>query len=333
MTEIALEDLVAQAVRAPSGHNSQPWLFRREGAGTLAVLADRRRALPVVDPHDRELTISVGAAVGTLEIAARGEGLAARVEPLPEPGDPDLIARVHVEAAVWPSPEEIARARAIPARRTVRAPFAPAPVPEAVTAALREEAGALDVELRAVAGGAAKRRIAALVAEGDRRQFEDPRFRRELAAWVHSYRLGSRDGMSGAGFGMPDILAPVARFVIRSFDLGDGVAASDETTISDGSPALWLLATARDDPAAWVATGRALARIGVGLTAKGLALSYLNQPIECETLRPSLAEAAGLDGVPQILLRVGQPTAWPETTARRPVEEVMPGEGAADAGA
>ena len=54
--------LIEQAVRAPSSHNTQPWLFRdREGA--VEVHADRSRALPVNDPHDRELHISCGAAL------------------------------------------------------------------------------------------------------------------------------------------------------------------------------------------------------------------------------------------------------------------------------
>ena len=45
--------LLRYAILAPSGHNTQPWLFRLTGAG-VEVRADRRRALPVVDPHDRE---------------------------------------------------------------------------------------------------------------------------------------------------------------------------------------------------------------------------------------------------------------------------------------
>ncbi|WP_083101138.1 hypothetical protein [Pseudophaeobacter leonis] len=80
--------------------------------------------------------------------------------------------------------------------------------------------------------------IANLVAEGDRLQFDDPSFRRELASWTHSSRLGHGDGMSGAAFNMPDVLTPAARFVIRTFDLGSSVAAADKQKILSGSPAL-----------------------------------------------------------------------------------------------
>jgi nitroreductase len=56
-----LESLIGYAILAPSSHNSQPWLFRIN-AMDLELFADRRRALPVVDPQQRELTISCGAA-------------------------------------------------------------------------------------------------------------------------------------------------------------------------------------------------------------------------------------------------------------------------------
>lgn len=62
-TNQKLGALVRYAVRAPSSHNSQPWLFRVVG-DTLELRADRGRRLPVVDPEDRELTISCGAALG-----------------------------------------------------------------------------------------------------------------------------------------------------------------------------------------------------------------------------------------------------------------------------
>lgn len=44
-----LKFLLDYAVLAPSGHNSQPWLFRI-GDGWVEVHADRTRRLPVVDP-------------------------------------------------------------------------------------------------------------------------------------------------------------------------------------------------------------------------------------------------------------------------------------------
>jgi nitroreductase len=63
-----LRAVVDYAVLAPSGHNTQPWQFKVV-AETLELWADRRRALPIVDPHGRELTISCGAALAFVRIA------------------------------------------------------------------------------------------------------------------------------------------------------------------------------------------------------------------------------------------------------------------------
>ena len=88
----ALQRAVAQAVLAPSSHNSQPWLFRVRGT-TLDLYADRSRALPIADPEGRELVMSCGAALFQWCV---------RAHPL--------------------TPEERVLAEAIPMRHTSRAP-------------------------------------------------------------------------------------------------------------------------------------------------------------------------------------------------------------------
>jgi hypothetical protein len=75
--------LIGYAVLGLSDHNTQPWLFRVSD-GYLEVIADRTRALPVVDPQDRALEISCGAAIGLLEVAARRFSLKTALTIYPE---------------------------------------------------------------------------------------------------------------------------------------------------------------------------------------------------------------------------------------------------------
>lgn len=70
--------LVRHATLAASGHNTQPWRFTvRENA--IDIRADLTRHLPAVDPHERELWISLGCALETLCVAARADGFATTV--------------------------------------------------------------------------------------------------------------------------------------------------------------------------------------------------------------------------------------------------------------
>ena len=67
------EFLVAQAVKAPSGHNTQPWKFR-QNESAVEIYPDFDRRLPVVDPDDRELFVSLGCATENLCLAAQTKG-------------------------------------------------------------------------------------------------------------------------------------------------------------------------------------------------------------------------------------------------------------------
>lgn len=84
------------AVMAPSSHNSQPWQFKILDDGLMLML-DRRRALPVVDPYDREMIISCGAALFNIRVALAYAGKHARIDVLPAPVDEDLLVRITLD--------------------------------------------------------------------------------------------------------------------------------------------------------------------------------------------------------------------------------------------
>ncbi|TFZ03494.1 Acg family FMN-binding oxidoreductase [Ramlibacter rhizophilus] len=314
-----LRFLLRYAILAPSSHNTQPWLFRLAG-DELELLADRRRALPVVDPHDRALVISCGAALGLLQVAMRRFGHAGDIELLP-PGDADRLARVRLGPPHAATDTDRLRFEAIAARRTTRKAFASEPLPAGLAEDLHEIARLHGTQAALVTAHEDKAAIAALVARGDRAQFADPSFRRELGAWVHSRRAASRDGISGANFGMPDLMSALGGLVVRTFDMGGGVAAKDEQ-IATASPALLVVATTQDTPRDWLAAGASHAQMLLAITAAGLTAAYLNQPIEVSELRPALREAAGTAGAPQLLLRLGRGPRIPPAV-RRPVAEVL----------
>ncbi|MEZ4380189.1 MAG: hypothetical protein R3A79_02485, partial [Nannocystaceae bacterium] len=189
-----LRQLCAYARLAPSLRNTQPWRLRVAG-DRVEVWADRRRALAVADPDGRGLTISCGAALAQLEVAARAAALATTIERLPDPDAPDLLARLRVTGEAAPATEDPWLFQAIPKRRTHRGVFSS----HAVSASLLDRLAALADASGAplvVAVGERRRALLEIVREADRTQRADPALREELAAWV-APELGAR------GLGIP----------------------------------------------------------------------------------------------------------------------------------
>lgn len=311
--------LLNYAVLAPSGHNTQPWLFRVL-PNCVDLYADRRRALPVVDPHDRELTLSCGAALGHLRVAMQHFGLVPAVQPFPDTDQPDLLARI--QSTTGTLDQALADLfAAIPDRHTCRQRYADRPLPPDQLATWQAAVEGEGAWLRLVQATTAKETLATLIARGDRQQAADPSFRRELAAWLHSNRSRSRDGVPGYAFGISDLASYMGPLLIRTFDWGQGQAAKDQE-LALGSPVLALLGTTADTPSDWLAAGQALARLVLLTTRAGVQHSYLNQPIEVAALRQELTQKLDLPGYPQLLLRLGYgPPA--RHTPRRPVTEVL----------
>lgn len=65
----AVRAVVELARRAPSVHNTQPWIWRNTSYG-VDLLADQSRHLAVSDPTGRNLVISCGCALHHAQVVA-----------------------------------------------------------------------------------------------------------------------------------------------------------------------------------------------------------------------------------------------------------------------
>lgn len=308
------------ATAAPSSHNTQPWNFRLLHDG-VEIFADRTRRLPIVDPMDRALTISCGAALQHLILAMHCDGLSTRVRVLPDPKNQDLLARVIVRGPHFPKEDECMLHDAIPNRRTNRSAFMSEPIDPKVKTDWLQDAAEHRCWLDMIEDVDERHEIANLIDYGDRKQAGNKAFRHELANWIHSNNSPSKDGMPGHSHGVGDLASRFGRILIRTFDWGDGQAAKDRQ-LAEGSPMLAVMGTNEDTPEAWIACGQALSKMLLRGTAHGLDASFMNQPIEVDELRFQLADLMDDDGFPQILLRWGKGKPV-RPTPRRPIEEVL----------
>jgi len=311
----ALRTVLVAATRAPSVHNTQPWRFTVT-AKDVQLHADRRRQLAMIDPEGRELTISCGAALLNMRVAAAALGRPLHVEALPDVTDPLHLATARFGRREEAPLTDAALADAIERRHSHRRGFGPGRIPADVIAALQQQAereGASLIHLDAHQQRAAAR----LTRVADAFFASDPAYRRELRHWVSSLSEAA-DGVSATAFGTQ----PARRGgpPLRDFTLAMPWLERAPEFFADED---WFVVVTHDDERlAWLAAGQAVERVLLHATLAGLGASFMTQALEVPVIRAQLAVCAGTAGAVQVLLRVGpaRPTA---AAGRLPLEQVV----------
>ena len=312
------------AVLAPSGRNAQPWLFNITG-DTVELYADRDRALPLVDPGDRELIMSCGTALLHLRLALRHFGYAGTVELFPQFDNEDLLARIALGGRVQETPQERTLFDMIQRRGTNRLPFDDVPVPDHVLHGLQAMAQEEGAWLHPVNSEDARLLVADLIEAGDRIQWATKQVRYQLAKWIHPPGVMSSDGIPGNAYESNDPLSYLEPQVIRQVNLGAEQAVQHRQHALT-SPVLAVLGTEADTARDWLAAGQALEKVLLGACAAGVSASFFNQPLQVSALRPLLhdvlSRTLGLNGFSQLIFRMGYGSAE-QHTPRRTVDEVL----------
>ena len=304
--------LLGAAGMAPSVFNTQPWQFVVDGPA-IEVYADSERALYwSVDPFGRQAVISCAAALFNLRIA--GAHLGRDVDVVMNPTSTSgLLATVvfgprgrgnRADATLYP---------AIRRRHTHRGPFAPRRVPGSVLFELTECVHAEHANVVSVSR-VQRRWLFDLVVFADIILSESPGYELDLLKWT----AGSTSRSDGIPVGAFGTMAIDDSPPMRDFGAASGTAQRRERYSPD--PWVAVLGTDTDDIAAWLHAGQALQRLLLTAQLRGLAASFLNQPLDNPEIRRDMV-SAGLGGFPQMILRIGY-AAGDVATPRRPIDEL-----------
>ncbi|MCB1532397.1 MAG: nitroreductase [Alphaproteobacteria bacterium] len=317
-----LEFCLRYAVLAPSAYNSQPWYFTIDG-DTLSLYADRRFALPVVDPDDRQLIMSCGAALYALRLAIRYFGYQEYTQLVPNPADENLIARVQMgDVASIPSEEEQALFYAITHRYMNRSAFKNMDVPKEILQTL-EEAATKEGAWLHVCKDDERDVVAHFIAEGDQIQMASKNFRRELASWINERRYVSGDGYPDYARSFKEMMSSSKPRILRRFETQPGQVVKDDE-IAAGCPVLAIIGSEKGGTADRIYAGQAFMRVLLQAQASGLAVSTLNQPCEVPDLRLRLHDEIDHSSArPHYILRIGYADPVINHTPRRPLESFI----------
>ena len=308
--------VVAQASRAPSVHNTQPWRFRWDGRW-FALTADSGRVLKVNDPEGRELVMSCGAALYNLRLALRKLGLSSHVETLPR-SHPQTLALVEVVSGRPADVEERRLFAALARRHTHRTPFADRPITAELAVQLQEAAAEESARLFYVSDPGQRARILHLARTAERVLGGDPESQAEIAAWTAPPGSPRRDGVPALAY-QQDMTANADALAARNFDLGRGWGQLHG--VPDAGPVA-VLATDGDNAGSWLAAGQALERVLVTAAERSAYAALHSQAVEVPHIRSEIQRELCTSAVPQLLMRIGY-AGDGTVTPRRPVEDVL----------
>jgi hypothetical protein len=293
--------MIEQAIKAPSGHNTQPWLFSIND-GNIRIHPNYDKSLPVVDPDNRELFISLGCAAENLCIAASQKGYDADMN-ISEEGI--IIINLKKDSTVGPD----TLFKQISIRQTNRSIYDGRIISFDTISFLKKLFETSTIKAYFYKNGTEEfNSISDCVIKGNVLQMQDKAFTDELRSWMRfnkKHQDETNDGLSYAVFGAPNlprfIVKPIMSRAVNERYQNKG----DRKKIASASHFV-LLTTTSDTRDGWIRLGMILERFLLKSTELGIAHAYMNQPNEISELSLKMAETLNLtDEFPTILLRIG----------------------------
>jgi hypothetical protein len=303
--------------RAPSAHNTQPWVLRYAD-DAVDVHWDPERALPDSDPTRRDLFLSLGAFIETCLIVAASAGLPVRADVAVDHAAL-RAARLVPGSSLYDTPFTVA---SVQQRRCARGAYATGTLDPATLAALT----ALGADLRQVP----TRGLVGPLAEADRWMFGTPAVVSELRTWMRLSPKHPRyhlDGLTDRAMalsraeatGLAAMIAPRAYPLTRRLGGPALLAAASKGLLRYDGSVLVLVGSAGTRDAV-IEHGRTLIRVWLALSERGLTVHPLSQLLDCATTAAALAAQLGLapDESPLAVFRTGRPIEAPIRSARVP---------------
>ncbi|WP_434778071.1 Acg family FMN-binding oxidoreductase [Neisseria sp. Ec49-e6-T10] len=309
------------AIMAPSGYNTQPWLFQIDH-NNITIKPDLSRALPCVDPNHRELYISLGCCLENMNIAANQLGYDLNIISLSGGGIcTKLTLATNTNNSIDFSLDLLKN------RQTNRRTFNGHAINETelyqcMTQTIQDP----NIHIHFWKNGTTEFEIVKkAIVQGNNKQMANAEFIAELSYWIRynkSHSIETLDGLGYDAFGAPNLPRWLSKKIMSGFLNSQKQNQSDIKKI-DSSSHFILLTTQNNEVNDWIQLGQKLQRFLLSLTQKGISSTYMNQPCEEEEITEQLKQQLNIaNQYPAIILRVGYAKPMPYSK-RRPVSCVL----------
>lgn len=315
------KEIIKDASKAPSGHNTQPWKFE-VNENKIIIRPNYDRRLKIVDADDHALFISLGCALENLILSARAHGFDTKVT--------KNFSNTKDEIVVALNKSENVRKDVlydfIRSRQSTRTEYGTEPVDQSILDQLSEEAQNQYVEIIYFTDKNKIKELEPFIIEGSNLQFGNKQFLDELISWIRFSKKEvkkKRDGIWSASLGMPGVGRFMGSIVMKNF-----VSAKSEAKrwkkLIDMSAGFVLFVVKENSKEHWVQLGQSFERFALKATQLNIKHAHVNMPCEEISVRQKLIKHFGIANgkQPLLLVRFGYGEVMPYSF-RLPLEEVL----------
>ena len=306
--------IVRSAIKAPSGHNTQSWRFRKDN-DSICITPDFSRSLPVADADNRELFISQGCAAQNAIISAKfyGYNSVVDIDVMQEP------CTIKIQLQKVEKEEDTELFSSINLRQTTRNLYNETPIPKEDLIVLKQSAVEPGIDIRFFIGPEKIEILIPYIVEANAIQFNNSDFKNELIEWIRfseKEALQKGDGLYSACIDLPSPGRIAGSFVMKYFV----TAKSEEKRVLkqlDKTATIAMFTTKKNDMEHWIRLGMSFQRFALTATMLNIKHSHLNMPCQVQSVKEKMMNEQELDStIPQLLIRLGYAKAMPYSLRR-----------------
>ena len=296
-----LRDILYLGAFAPSSHNIQSWKVTVFPADKkLEIETDVNRNLPMVDPADREILISLGCYTQTLVNAFKGYGYE------PKTRIDGKIVTINYGDKVSDIDEDMIHN--IKKRHTDKSVFNDS---EVTSVYLSRYADERDHILYYPFESNESSVIRELTLEAYEKEANDDSMASELSDWLRlsdKETIENKDGLPAEQLGIRGI-KKFFYYVITNHESAKGKTFAkqgiDQTRSQLGSGSGFILITSKGDAGSLINAGRETVDVWNYMTENNISVQPMSYALEIPEYTKKLTETLGLNEEPQMLLRTG----------------------------
>lgn len=313
-------EIIKDATKAPSGHNTQPWKFKIDKQ-QIVITPDFTKRLIVVDPDDHALFVSLGCALENLLLSAKVHGYSPKVK-MNFTGDQNEIIVDLLKNGIE---QKDVLYDYIVSRQSTRNEYDTELIPKALIDQLKASNSYDEVEIIFFTEKEQINRLKPYIMEGSDRQFNNKEFVNELVSWIRFNEKTAKksgDGLWAPCTGSPNVPKFIGKIAVKNFTSAKSEAKRWGNLINKSAG--FALFVARDNSKDnWVKLGQSFQRFGLRATRLNIKHAHANMPCEELEVRKKLIKELNLGNRhPLLLVRFGYAEKMPYSF-RRPVDEVL----------